>query len=286
MKLLRYPPVRYELAPPGSFGIQAARLDSNYAQGKHELGVPHSDAYFVLLVLTKGAVRLQLDFVDTHLMAPALLLMQPGQVHYLTHAHDPQGYVVSFYPTQVTAELGQVLAQQLVTIPSFAGGTVPALLAAADLLTLILVGPPDAYRLLAAQAALTTLLTLCVSLVDQAAASLGPPPRPAALEQQFRRLVQLRYKEWKKPAPYAQQLHLTPAYLNQVLQATTGQAASTHLQQRVVLEAKRLLAFTELSVQAISAELGYDDPNYFTRLFRKLVQQSPREFRDQYRDWC
>lgn len=286
MKLLRNPLVSHELAPPGASSIRAARLGPDYAQGKHDLGAPHRDAYFVLLVLTKGAVQLQLDFVDTHLMAPALLLMRPGQVHYLTHACAPQGYVVNFYPTQLTAELSQVLESQLLATLSATGEAVPALLAAAELLVLILAGPPDAYRLSAAQAALTALLTLCLGLADHAAANLGPLPRVAFIEQQFKRLVQLHYKEWKKPAPYAQQLHLTPAYLNEVLQGATGQSASTHLQQRVVLEAKRLLAFTELSMQAISAELGYEDPNYFTRLFRKLAQQSPREFRAQYRDSC
>jgi AraC-like DNA-binding protein len=64
------------------------------------------------------------------------------------------------------------------------------------------------------------------------------------------------------------------------VKAVTGKSVSTHIQLRVVLEAKRLLYHSGRSVKEIAGELGYDDYSYFTRLFTKVVGMTPIAFRD------
>jgi AraC-like DNA-binding protein len=88
----------------------------------------------------------------------------------------------------------------------------------------------------------------------------------------------------KRPTEYAQKLNISTSYLNECVKYTTGHPVSFHLQQRVILEAKRFLYYSEKSVKEIADELGYDDYPYFSRLFTKVTGMSALAFRNKNRD--
>ncbi len=92
------------------------------------------------------------------------------------------------------------------------------------------------------------------------------------------------FKKVKNPAEYAKLLNISTSYLNECVKATTGKSVSTHIQQRIILEAKRLLFHSSRSVKEIAGELGYDDHSYFIRLFVKIVRSTPIVFRDKNRE--
>jgi YesN/AraC family two-component response regulator len=78
-------------------------------------------------------------------------------------------------------------------------------------------------------------------------------------------------------------LHLSISYLNEIDKETTGFTVSYWIQQEVVLEAKRLLYYSQCSVKEIAHALGYADHTYFSRLFKKVEGRTPGEFREMYR---
>jgi AraC family transcriptional activator of pobA len=88
----------------------------------------------------------------------------------------------------------------------------------------------------------------------------------------------------KSPADYAKNLNISTPYLNECVKNTTGYSVSYHIQQRSILEAKRLLYHSDQSVKEIASELGYDDSSYFTRLFAKVTGMSPLAFRNKNLD--
>jgi len=100
---------------------------------------------------------------------------------------------------------------------------------------------------------------------------------------EFRQLVTQRFKTMKSPADYAEAMHLSLSYLNEIVKETTGFPVSYWIQQEVILEAKRLLYYSQCSVKEIAFELGYEDHTYFSRLFKKQAGQTPGEFRAGYR---
>jgi len=104
------------------------------------------------------------------------------------------------------------------------------------------------------------------------------------ITKSFRELLESKYTTLKRPADYAQQLHISTPYLNECVKNTTGYSVSHHIQQRVILEAKRLLYHSTKSVKEIAAELGYDDYPYFSRLFTKATSMSALAFRSTYLD--
>jgi AraC family transcriptional regulator, transcriptional activator of pobA len=108
--------------------------------------------------------------------------------------------------------------------------------------------------------------------------------RAAIIEQSFNQLLEQHYRNWKQPAQYAGELHISVAYLYDTIRGVTGTSVSTLIQERAVLEAKRLLYFTDLNVKEIGYEIGYDDPVYFGKLFKKITGLTPLQFRQQYRE--
>ena len=78
-------------------------------------------------------------------------------------------------------------------------------------------------------------------------------------------------------------LSITSSYLNEVVKETSGQPVSHWIQNEVMMEAKRLLYYTDLSIKEIAFGLGYEDHAYFSRLFRKVAGRSAGQFREEYR---
>lgn len=102
------------------------------------------------------------------------------------------------------------------------------------------------------------------------------------LFQAFEDFLEHHFKEEKSATFYAEQLHITPKHLNRICQALVETTTSSLIADRVVLEAKRLLIYTGKSVAEIALFLGYDDYSYFSKLFKKKVGETPKQFVKRY----
>jgi AraC-like DNA-binding protein len=98
----------------------------------------------------------------------------------------------------------------------------------------------------------------------------------------FSQLVEWHYTRHHSVAEYASLLHITPKALNKRIARYSNSTPNEIIKNRIMLEAKRLLVHTPLSVKEVGYRLGYDDPSYFVRLFTKQVKISPQGFRLQY----
>ncbi|PUZ27787.1 AraC-type DNA-binding protein [Chitinophaga costaii] len=98
----------------------------------------------------------------------------------------------------------------------------------------------------------------------------------------FSQLVEWHYTRFHTVAEYAELLHITPKALNKRITRYSQTTPNEVIKSRIMLEAKRLLAHTPLSVKEIGYKLGYDDSSYFIRLFTKQAGASPQFFRQQY----
>lgn len=97
------------------------------------------------------------------------------------------------------------------------------------------------------------------------------PSRNTVLVQQFMELLEKNYKEKKMVSAYASQLSVTPNYLNEIIKKNTGFSAGHHIRQRVVLEAKRLAAYSNRSMKEIAYFLGFSDSAHFSKFFRLVT---------------
>lgn len=97
----------------------------------------------------------------------------------------------------------------------------------------------------------------------------------------FSELIENHYTEQWSVSRYADQLGITAAHLNALCRRIVGQSALQLIHQRVILAAKRNLVYTSMTISVVSYTLGFADPAYFTRYFKRQVGVSPKEFRRQ-----
>ncbi len=96
----------------------------------------------------------------------------------------------------------------------------------------------------------------------------------------FKELIEENYIKEKSVSVYADQLNMSPACLNEVSKKTAGITAGEMIRNRVIDEAKQKLYATDLSGKEIAYSLGFDDPSYFSRFFKKYTGLTLKAFRD------
>jgi AraC family transcriptional activator of pobA len=215
--------------------------------------------------------------------APAAILVPPGVVHAFHFAPNTQGVVLTLAASWATATGdGRVRA-------SFDG-----LLDAPMVLDL----GEDAERvrglldLLSAEArdgrAGSELMSewlvgaVLVALARRRLAADAPAPANdprALLFTRFRALIEDHYAERWSVARYAEALAITESRLDRLCRALAGRSAFDVVQNRVLLEARRRLVHVAAPVSALAYELGFEDPAYFCRFFKRHVGSTPTDWR-------
>jgi len=235
-------------------------------------------------LLERGHAQITLDSVPHRVQAPAALMVAPGCVHAFRYTPDSAGAQVSVPSARLTAALAAapLLAARLATshvLPAErvrrAQRQVKRLFA--DLAAEFERAAPGRTEALAAH-----LLLLATWFLREA----GDVPAEQArlswrdtLVQRYRALLEVQLKRHQPIGAYAEQLHVTPDHLSRVCRATTGLSALDLLHERLVLEARRLLAYTEAPVGEVARELGFDDAAYFSRFFARRAGAAPLAYR-------
>jgi len=97
--------------------------------------------------------------------------------------------------------------------------------------------------------------------------------------KQFNNLLDKHFAENKKASFFAEHLHITAHHLNLIAKAVTGKTASEVIRARSILEAKRLLTFTDSTVSEIAFRLNYTDSSHFAKAFKAETRQTPITFK-------
>ena len=101
--------------------------------------------------------------------------------------------------------------------------------------------------------------------------------------RRFQALIEERFRRWLSVEDYAASVGITATQLNNVCRAHTGKTALQLVHERVLLEARRNLIYTIMTISEIAYALGFSDPAYFSRFFTKKAGVPPSEFRTQRR---
>lgn len=277
---------QFDLSPIARNGVLLRNMQYQSGVKEHAVSMPHRDSHCLLMVATGGRFVLSLDFNEVAFAAPALLVVLPEQVHYVIEITEPTGWGISFDPSLLSNEL-QLVLERWFNAPLFLERETAFFQQAVvllDLIEKIQSGMTDTYTGKTIHALLNALLSLMAGQFASAPKTASMEGRGRVIEQGFSQLLKQQYKAWKRPAQYAAELAISVAHLNDTVKRITGASISAHIQQRTILEAKRLLYFTDLSVKEISYEVGYHEPVHFGKLFKKSTGLTPLHFRQQFRD--
>lgn len=233
-----------------------------------------------LFWIAEGGGTVFLEETSLALDAPALLNMPAGIVHGFRFQPGTKGAVITmphdlFEPLRAEIDPGGRLCR-----PVCVNGVREPPFLLNELFDEHRAQRP--YRSAALKAHIGLLAAWCARQImgggeDGAAADGG---KGAALLSRFRALVEERFASQHRPADYAGELGISLPHLTRLCRTRHGRSASALLRERQMLEARRLLAYTQMGVADIAYRLGFSDPAYFSRIFTATEGRSPRAFRE------
>lgn len=235
--------------------------------------------------LRQGAVRGTLDGRDFELTAPALLMLAPGSVHGFDYTRDTEGHQVSVPSATLRDLLGDAQFMDAELHASFVLHTLePTQAEECDALFQRIAlefqqqRPGRVHALLACA---TLLAVLFVRGHGEAFSSVRQQGARDTLVQRYLALVEAHYRSHRPLGKYAEALGVTADHLSRSCRALHRQSALDLLNERRMLEARRLLAYTSQTVAEVAQQLGYEDPAYFSKFFQRSTGSAPSAYRAQ-----
>jgi AraC family transcriptional activator of pobA len=244
----------------------------------------HRDLHQLLVILAGGG-EMQAETQRHSFQAPALLLTPAGVVHGFAFTPETEGYVVTLADTLLRDLARQEAAfKRLFQAPACVSlAADPAhtqeLVETVPKLRRELVWKAPASGAAAAARLMTVLVSVVRALHEPTEVGAEATNARAALVARFREKVESHLRMGLSIAQYAKALSVTPARLRAACLEVTGKPPARVLEDRLLLEAKRTLTYTNLTVAETAYYLGFADPAYFSRFFSKNAGESPAVFR-------
>jgi AraC family transcriptional activator of pobA len=234
-----------------------------------------------ILWVASGPAEIALDATHERCEGPLAVVIPPGVVHAFRFTRQTDGLVLTFNPGAVIE--GDVPATGLALRDLFAGPRVlhfqPS--AATDRIRTLFADLWDEFS--SADAAGSPVpLWLARAIIWRLARHGAMQTRSGgepALFTRFTILVEAHHREHWPIARYARQLGLSPERLNRLTRAETGKPALELVHARLALEACRRLTYIAAPISKLAFELGFADPAYFCRFFKRHTGRNPRDYR-------
>ncbi|MGJ8695243.1 MAG: helix-turn-helix domain-containing protein [Verrucomicrobiaceae bacterium] len=244
---------------------------------------PHRHPYFEIFYLSRAKGTFLADFVTYPVEDDCLVFISPGQVHGWPGGGKLRGRMISFDQAFVADH--DHPDEMLIRSPLFYESTV---------VPVVQVGENPLVGSLFAEIArefhhtcsdsLTALRSLLHLLIIQAHRMHShsvpdSPPASIRIYQQFIKLLNGEVPEKNLPSHYAAALGISADHLGQCVRQCCGHSAGSLVRRRIILEAKRLLAHSQLTIAEVAYQLHFKDPSYFSRFFKRHAGVLPTAFR-------
>lgn len=245
----------------------------------------HRHDFFYLLVIKDGKGSHLIDFIPYEICDHTVFFMRPGQVHQLDLQAGSTGFLLQFkkefyFPTDKESA---ILLRKV-------SGTNQYKLTAdrfQNLFTILAnifkeyTDRQDRYE----EVVKANLNILFIGLSREHPGSFSDAVSLHTQEtlEKFLALLEVNIFTHKKASQYAAMLHLTPYQLGAITKAAVGKTVSELIYDQLLLEAKRCLLATASQVNQTAYHLGYEDPSYFIRFFKRHTGYSPAAFRQHFK---
>ncbi len=244
---------------------------------------PHRLGFFAILIITGGEVNHMVDFRKHTLRSQDVMVISQGQIHAFDESKDYKGYLVLFTEEFMQKFIAQstiarihhlynyFLHQEKIHNPDHS-------LFLLDIFKreLAFDASPSLSNILGAVLGIY-LLKLCDE--NNRSKPLVIDNKHLEAFNAFKGLVEKNYSATREAKVYAHELSISYKHLNEVCKEVVKSTAKAFIDRYVVLEAKRMLVTTQLSVKEIAFALGFDEPTNFLKYFKKHTSRTPLEFR-------
>lgn len=248
---------------------------------------PHKHDFYIVLLLTQGTGTHTIDFRTYPVKPGTVFFLSPGQVHSWQLSEDAKGAIVFFSPDFYLLEQPRKKLRDYPFFNSMLHRPL-VLLSDEEVISVKSIFQHMEQEYLESkwkkEGIISHYLDIMFILLTRLYKDQHPDDRNKAKVlselEQLEDLVEQHYKEHLPASFYAEKLHVTVKQLNDTCKRALGKTVTEFIQDRVTLEAQRLLIHSDKSVTQIAAELGFFDNSYFARFFKKQTGKTPRQFRE------
>jgi len=284
---------KYAFEPDENSGNELFSIMHNYcSQGyysKADLLIPHRKDYYMLVFVKDGSSRHWIDMKPYTLKQNTLYFTVPHQVHLKEEPQPSTGTMICFTNEFLSLEPNSLL-KQLPIIQNLHNGHELSLTPADVIFIEDVLGKIDTeyqaknnWQNGMLLAYMQVLLIHLSRLYNEQFKAIEPATDKHLLNRYLAKINEA-YKEVHEVSAYADMLNISAGHLSEVVKEQSGKSAITHIHERIVLEAKRLLFHTENSIKELSYQLGFEDASYFNRFFKRITDLTPLEYRNSTRE--
>jgi AraC family transcriptional regulator, transcriptional activator of pobA len=250
----------------------------------------HRHEYFEIIWLKNGTGNHQIDLQDHTYTGSVMFLLAPGQIHKIEQQVPSEGYIIKFLPSIFKHE--KDFFNYILDTCLFDDETTCSVIKIPDNLRDILeelfVNMVQEFHQIETDSEniVSSYLKILITHINRIkrkkiSESVAIKDPQYALFRQFKIEIEKKYKKEHSVQYYAGVLHTQPRSLNAVSREYAGKSAGEMIQDRILLEAQRYLYHDAKSIKEIGYDLGFDDPAYFTRFFKKHTGSAPQYFKEQ-----
>lgn len=247
----------------------------------------HRIDFHVVMLFTEGPVRHMIDFAEYEAGAGDLLWIRPGQVHRFSRTCEYRGSVLTMQPGFLPRAIVEATGLYRYDLPPLLRPDPPQLAALQASLANLRREYEDTETLplsLHTSVLRHSLTAFLLRLAHLAASSAEAARRQADTTfTLFRDAVEKDFAANHSVSAYADALGYSRRTLVRAVRAATGETPKGFIDKRVVLEAKRLLAHTDLPIGRVGAAIGFPDAANFSKFFHLHTGQTPVAFRAELR---
>jgi len=272
--------------PAGAELLSISELRSR-SRGR-TLSVPLRPTFHHIITLSSGVLRQIVDFNEYTVRPGSWLWVRPGQVHQWGDMRRAEGTLILFEPDFLDSATVKLAARS----DAYASPLLVPLGEDRESLRLAAEHLNQEFRQalpLSREVAVAVLHHLLAALVLRLSDLSGPEGSTAhshlgEVFVRFREMVERDFKTVRRVEDYAELLAYSPRTISRATIEAVGVGPKEFIDGRVLLEAKRLLAHTDLTAAQIGDELGFSDATNFGKFFRRGTGNSPIDFRNGLQD--
>ncbi|GHI03075.1 transcriptional regulator [Streptomyces cellostaticus] len=271
----------------GGVGMQIGPMGSDRTwHSDAPLHRVHRIDFHVVMLFTGGPVRHMIDFAEYRATAGDLLWIRPGQVHRFSRTSEYRGTVLTMQPgflPRATVEATGLYRYDLPPLLHPDPAQLTALRAALEQLRREYEDTATLPLSLHTAVLRHTLTAFLLRLAHLAASSAEASRQQDTTFTLFRDAVEQGFAANHSVSAYADALGYSRRTLVRAVRAATGETPKGFIDKRVILEAKRLLAHTDMPIGRVGAAVGFPDAANFSKFFHLHTGQTPVGFRAELR---
>ena len=248
--------------------------------------ITEADDYQILW-LEIGVKNIEIDFEELESLPCSIIFLHPGkEVNLRFDCLQPKGWILRFSYDYFKQQYLDGFHIQHADI-YFSSGEIPRIVLSpkigdrinslAEMISEVMQSDiPN--KEVAASSLLKTLLVYCDSKCNLRVTS-GSNNHYMSIVSRFKQLVSQNLETFHQVADYADMMHLSPKYLNNVVKEVMGITAKYVISEQLLIRSCRDLKFSNLSIKEISIQLGFSEPEHFSNFFKKNMGCSPLAYR-------